>query len=185
MSTISPAQINDGDAVTAASVNSPINTIANDYNGNITASNLASNAVTTAKITNATVTADKLATGASSALVATSQTTTSTSYADLATTGPAVTVIIGANGLALISIYAGINNSGANFTGMSFAISGASTQAAADNFSIVYNGTLVIRESGVFLLTGLTPGSTTFTAKYIVNAGTGTFQDRRIAVIPL
>lgn len=54
MSTISPAQINDGDAVTAASVNNPINTIANDYNGNITNINIASGAA---------ISADKLAGG--------------------------------------------------------------------------------------------------------------------------
>lgn len=51
MSTISVTNINDGDAVTAASVNNQINTIVNDYNGNITAANLASSAVTDAKIT--------------------------------------------------------------------------------------------------------------------------------------
>lgn len=51
MSTISVTNINDGDAVTAASVNNQINTIVNDYNGGITAANLASNAVTDAKIT--------------------------------------------------------------------------------------------------------------------------------------
>lgn len=51
MSTISVTNINDGDAVTAASVNNQINTIVNDYNGNITATNLASGAVTDAKIT--------------------------------------------------------------------------------------------------------------------------------------
>lgn len=62
MSTIAPTNINDGDAVTAASVNNQINTIVNDYNGNITAANLASNAVTTAKITDANVTNAKLST---------------------------------------------------------------------------------------------------------------------------
>lgn len=51
MSVISVTSINDGDAVTAASVNNQVNTIVNDYNGNITAANLASNAVTDAKIT--------------------------------------------------------------------------------------------------------------------------------------
>ena len=35
------------------------------------------------------------------------------------------------------------------------------------------------------LLTGLSAGSTTFTLKYRVTAGTGTFTNRTIAVIPL
>lgn len=44
MSTISVTNINDGDAVTAASVNNQVNTIVNDYNGNITDANIATGA---------------------------------------------------------------------------------------------------------------------------------------------
>lgn len=45
MSLISPTQAQDGvTGVNAASINTPINTIANDYNGNITNANIASNA---------------------------------------------------------------------------------------------------------------------------------------------
>lgn len=51
MSIISVTNINDGDAVTAASINNQVNTIVNDYNGNITAANLAANAITDGKIT--------------------------------------------------------------------------------------------------------------------------------------
>lgn len=51
MSIISVTNINDGDAITAASVNNQINTIVNDYDGNITAANLAAGAVTDSKIT--------------------------------------------------------------------------------------------------------------------------------------
>lgn len=63
MATVSVTNINDGDAVTAASINNQINTVVNDYNGNITAANLASNAVTTAKVTAANITAAKLSHG--------------------------------------------------------------------------------------------------------------------------
>lgn len=185
MSVISVTSINDGDAVTATSVNNQINTIVNDYNGNITAANLASNAVTTAKITNATITADKLATGAASATVLTSETTTSTSYVTLTTTTDRVTVTVGANGLLLVSIYCGLSNSGANFSGMSFSLSGANTQAASDTFAIAANGTNVVRLGASFLLTGLTPGSTIVFAGYSVNSGTGTFVNRRITAVPL
>lgn len=59
MSSISVTNINDGDAVTAASVNNQINTIVNDYNGNIASTNLANGAVTTVKITDANVTPAK------------------------------------------------------------------------------------------------------------------------------
>lgn len=45
MSLISPAQVSDGStAVNAAAINTPINTIANDYNGNITDANIATGA---------------------------------------------------------------------------------------------------------------------------------------------
>lgn len=63
MSTISVTNISDGDAVTAASINNQVNTVVNDYNGNITSANLASNAVTAAKITAANVTDAKLVYG--------------------------------------------------------------------------------------------------------------------------
>lgn len=44
MSTISVSNINDGDAVTAASVNNQVNTVVNDYNGNITDANISASA---------------------------------------------------------------------------------------------------------------------------------------------
>lgn len=147
--------------------------------------------LTTAMLTNASVTADKLATGASTAAVATSQTTTSSSYADLGTVGPTVTATIGANGLALVVVHGwttGTIATANQFIG--FAISGATTVAASDQFAAEhrisdtatgYNNQL----SATFLVTGLTPGSNTFTSKYKTNAGTATFFDRKITVIPL
>ncbi|MDX3311597.1 hypothetical protein P1S61_21535 [Streptomyces sp. ME08-AFT2] len=117
------------------------------------------------------------------AIVATSQTTTSTSYTDLATVGPAVTVTTGP--LAWVHLY----NSNVNTTSvsslMSFEVSGASSIPAADNQSIGIAGTAGSREGAAFLLTTLTPGSNTFTCKYRVGSGTGTYADRRIAVLPL
>lgn len=44
MSLISPQQAADGQSVNAAAVNNPINTIANDYNGNITNANISPSA---------------------------------------------------------------------------------------------------------------------------------------------
>lgn len=60
MSLISFSNISDGTTIDAADVNTPFNTIYNDYNGGITATNLASNAVTTAKIADDNVTDAKL-----------------------------------------------------------------------------------------------------------------------------
>lgn len=128
-------------------------------------------------------------TTSTAATVSTSQTTTSTSYTDLATTGPAVTVTIGSTGKALVSLYGLMlqsNASQASFMG--FAVSGATTVAAADAFALALNAAVAgdaIRCGATWLVTGLNSGSTTGTAKYRVTANTGTYQDRHIIWTPL
>lgn len=135
-----------------------------------------------------------LNTGATRGQVTTSQSTTSTTFADLATAGPSVTVTIGQNGMALVGISANVwNNTNVAFSFMGFAISGASTVAAADLYSWKRqqpSASVEAREGVTFLVTGLTPGSTTFKAQYRVQtggsgAGTGTWADRQIWVLPL
>lgn len=147
------------------------------------------NSVLTANITNASVTSDKLATGAQQALVATAQTTTSTSFTDLTTTTDTVTVTIGANGLALVIISSRIINSDSSAGGfVGVAVSGANTIAVSDANSLNLRASTGAPDSQCswsYLATGLTPGSTTFKLKYRVTAGTGTFTNRRITVIPL
>ncbi len=117
----------------------------------------------------------------------TSDTTTSTTYtANLASTsGPAVTATTGTQ--ALVCIYASCSNSGTAAALMAWAVSGATTAAASDDSSIGSSGTASTgtRSSGIFLQTGLTAGSNTFTANYRVGSGTGTYVSRRIVVIPL
>lgn len=115
--------------------------------------------------------------------VATSQTTTSTSYTDLATVGPTLTVTTGTQ--ALVWFAALISNSGANSSRMSCAVSSASSVAANDAWAAINVGTSALRFASVHLFTGLTAGSNIFTAKYDVSAGTGTFVNRELAVIPL
>ncbi len=117
-------------------------------------------------------------------VVATQETTTSTTYADLTTPGPAVTATTGTK--ALVAIYCSASNSGAAAALMSYGVTGASTiPPSNDPESIGVAGTQGSRQSGIFLKTGLTAGSNTFTAKYRVGAGTGTYLDRRLLVIPL
>jgi hypothetical protein len=115
--------------------------------------------------------------------------TTSTTYADLATVGPTVSVEIGSTGRALVTLYAALaNDTSGAATHMSFTRSGASTAAAADDMSIAFTSPTAnagARFSGVIPLSGLTPGVTTFTAKYRVSAGTGKIQSRRLSVTPL
>jgi hypothetical protein len=157
--------------------------------GTIGAAGLASNAVTTVKLNNAAVTPDKLGTGAQAAFVSTSETTASTTYAFLATTSDQVTVTIGANGLALVCFQVTLaNNTGGAFSFASVDVSGNNTIAAADNIAVALNA-YTANASGAIgnavLLTGLTPGSTTFKLKYRVTSNTGAFSNRRIAVVPL
>lgn len=117
--------------------------------------------------------------------VLTSETTTSTAFDDLATAGPEVTVETGP--YAFVIVHGAMENTGAGSSRMAFDTSGATTLAAADNRGIgVYGvaGTGAIL-SGVTLMTTLTPGSNTFTAKYRVGSGTGTFLSRRLMVLPL
>lgn len=120
-----------------------------------------------------------------------SGTTTSTSFTDLdapAAVGPAVTVTTGAG--ALVVVHCTLSNSGTGSARMAYDVSGATSLAAADNRGIGFfgvagaslvAGTTVLHIGG----TALTPGSNTFTAKYRVSSGTGTFSARRILVFPL
>ena len=131
------------------------------------------------------VTPSKLATGAATAYVATSATTASGPYTDLTTAGPAVTATIGANGIAQVTVSSHSYHSGANDTLQGFAVSGATTVAADDKYSKVSSATSGSTASSTFLVTGLTAGSNTFTCKYRVGGGTGTWLRRHISVIPL
>jgi len=119
------------------------------------------------------------------AYVATNESTASTTYTDLTTTTDQVTVTIGQSGTAIVVLTCYYYNSGTAYTYVSFAVSGANTQAAADSFAIAQGGAgAAIGNSGLFVLTGLAPGATTFKMKYKATAGTGIYQTRRIAVIP-
>lgn len=121
------------------------------------------------------------------ATVATSQSTTTTSYTDLTTVGPSQAVTTGANAIALISSEIASDTSGArSFVGV--AVSGATTVAASDDDCLRYQAASAFnshRGTTAVMFTSLTPGSNTFTMKYRVDSGTGTFQRRRLIVIAL
>lgn len=117
--------------------------------------------------------------------VVTSQTTASTSYTDLSTVGPTVTVTVGSSGKVLVTMNCELFTSGVNNAYASILISGATTQAATDDQAI-QNGTGADCAGGQsFLLSGLSTGSTTFKMQYRVSAGTGTFARRRVSVLVL
>lgn len=123
------------------------------------------------------------------ALVSTQQTTSSATYANLATTGPAVTVTIGSSGMALVCPYAHIaGDTLANTPYMGVDVSGATTLSANDNLALGYSTSSSSGQfaGAVHLYSGLNPGSNTFTSKYRRGgSGSGYFSNRRLAVIPL
>jgi hypothetical protein len=115
--------------------------------------------------------------------VDTAETTASTSYTDLVTVGPDVTFDIPTDAVVIVHIRATIGNSGVSgLSQMGFALSGANTVAANDTDCLIFQGDLSQTMSGSFVLTGLTPGSTTFTTKYKAGTGTAEFQLREIIV---
>lgn len=118
------------------------------------------------------------------AVVVTSQGTAVTSYGNnLTTTGPAVSAVTGTQ--ALVWFGALISNSGANSSAASVAVSGASSVAANDQWAAINVGTSANRFSVGHIFTGLTSGSNTFTMQYKAAAGTATFANRELIVVPL
>jgi hypothetical protein len=135
--------------------------------------------------------------GAVSSAVNAAAFTTSTGYDDLGgSAGPSVTAAIPASGKALVTVTASEqNDSGDAEDFMSFGVSGGPGPSDATSFesqqppntgplgNVPVNDTF--QGSATYLVTGLAPGSTVFTAKYRVTSGEGRFAMRSIIVIPL
>jgi hypothetical protein len=125
---------------------------------------------------------------AATADVATNQTTTSTSYADLTTPGPAVSLVLASGQKAFITIGSRINHSagGGASAVASFAVSGAATIAAADVDGYENTTTGGITMSRSTLFTAAATGTFTFTMKYkVTTSGTGSYLNRRISAVAL
>jgi hypothetical protein len=138
------------------------------------ASNTISNIPTSALILN----------GAATSYVITDESTTSTSYVDI-TTVQSVTITVGASGMALVLFSVGLYNVAA-VKRVSVAVSGATTLAASDNYSLRSDiATFDNNSETHHLFTGLTAGSNTFTLKFKTASGTAHFFERRITAIPL
>jgi len=129
-----------------------------------------------------------------------SGTTTSTTYADPSDyPGPAVTVTHGFHVVSFHHVQAR-NNTAGNYAIAAVALSGDNAFAANDHMNA--GATAVVANAlnaqttmvdwganGSYAIAngtglGVNPGTTTFTMKYRVNGGTGTFGNRRILVIP-
>lgn len=118
--------------------------------------------------------------------VPTSQSTTSTAFTDLATVGPQVTVPTGSRALVMFSC--DLNNTATNGASTaSVAVTGASSIAASMAWRLVRDGAAagnVWRMGTSHLFDTLTPGINTFTMKYLVGSGSGTFGSRELIVLP-
>jgi hypothetical protein len=120
------------------------------------------------------------------ATVATAESTTTTTYTNLATSGPAVTVNCGPKALVILNcgILTDTSNSAA-FVG--YEISGATSRAATDADALELDGVTAnntLRMGIGSLATGLTSGLNTFTMKYRAGSNTATFSNRQIIVVP-
>jgi hypothetical protein len=101
-----------------------------------------------------------------------------------ATAGPAISIRTGTSALITVSSNFLVNGTTLGFH--AFAVSGATTLAASDNFAMRVDatGSGVSQSQGVskvILITGLTAGLNTFTSQYRVNGGTGGVSYRYIS----
>jgi len=121
------------------------------------------------------------------ATVATEESTTATSYTDLATSGPAVTLTVGPSGIALIFISAQVRVQDLHAGYVDVSLSSGNTRAASDTTSLHFSptsGSLLFRATSTVTLTGLTPNSTVFTLQYRTDSTSATFfKDRSITVL--
>ncbi len=120
-----------------------------------------------------------------------SETTSSSAYVDLATPGPYVTVNVPDTGMVMV--YAQAQAAGSSvesrFHFAVAAVSGANIIAAPAGQDNLFRSTNTntMTYAVAYPITGLTPGSTTFSMKYKVQAvtHTGTYAARVLTVVPI
>jgi hypothetical protein len=125
----------------------------------------------------------------STAAVATSQSTASTTFTNLATVGPQVTVTTGANALVIVASDLG-SDTASSFAQAAYEVTGATTIVATTDRGLQFRSGIAnqsVRASCVHMETALTPGSNVFTMKYETSSGGGnaTFTNRRLTVMAL
>lgn len=118
------------------------------------------------------------------AFINTSETTASTTYTDLATVGPTLTDLT-VNAKALVSFGARLSNSAGTAARMSVEWSNDSgVVGAASDTRAVANSASNPFQIGSHFVIDLVPGTYTFTCKYRVVSGTGTFLYRNLFIFP-
>jgi hypothetical protein len=121
------------------------------------------------------------------ATVNTLESTTNSSFVDLATPGPQVTLTTGTKAIVWVNARPS-NNTASSAAFASFAVSGATTRAAAFEEAMYGDWpdtAAVFRASTCTLVTGLTAGSNTFKMVYRADGGTASFAYRHIVVMAL
>lgn len=118
------------------------------------------------------------------AQVTTQQDTTSTSYTDLATVGPSVSITLQSARRVLVFVKAELLQiSTTDDVFMSYATTGAVVNAASDADAVRHNGSGTAEAYSSFGFVDCPAGTTSFTAKYRVQGGTGRYVNRSIAVV--
>lgn len=125
-------------------------------------------------------------------IIVTSETTAGTTYVDLATVGPDITITAPPSGTVTViwSCQASQNTAGL-LACMGLDVfdvtAGASVSTASDNQAVIFMAAAVgsLGQQAMTCTYGVTPGhSIRFRGKYRTNGGTGTFSRRRLTVIP-
>lgn len=123
--------------------------------------------------------------------VLTKQTTSSTSFVDLATPGPSITVDMVYGQQAMVWVSAELDNTTADAQSVAAVdVSGASTYSAtSQRCAVIRDGNAAnspCQYMASYLFDPLTRGgSLTFEVQYRVGSGTGSFANRRLMVWPL
>lgn len=168
-------------------------------NGNLDSENLADGAITADKIADALAEQLGILTSTTNGrgydAVATEESTTSTSYTDLSTAGPSVSIDVPANGFVYVYAEADIKCDGySGYVGLYEATDYASAQAIMEVNSATYverasapgssGGTTRSTNLSGFIQVPATQGARTYTMKYKVDSsGTAYFKNRKLWVI--
>jgi len=123
-------------------------------------------------------------------VVNTAEQTSATSYSDMATVGPRVTVTTGASAIVLMQARCRNVNGNGRFAAVTFEVSGATSIIGDDNWSVGTGGILQNNPQRIGVsrrVTTLNAGSNTFTMRYKCQAGytPAQFEHRELVVIPL
>lgn len=119
---------------------------------------------------------------AETSYITTDETQPSTGFQDLATPGPSLTVTVPPSGKVEVSISCGsYGNSNPKYIGIELSGANTSSPAARSGQEIRNDSSLALIMGISFVMTGLTPGSTTFKMKYS-GPTTSKYFDRRLNV---